>query len=139
MNSSPLVARGALLGNLVGLAVIVTGAITTAGLSTVDAELPYVTLALFGLMVAGLANGLYLLRARQNIATTTARVLADHRPGRSQANAPLVGSNDLLLAGAGMSYLHRAGCQMVVGKGAVATSAGDGMARGLGRCPVCRP
>lgn len=139
MITGRLVARGALLGNAVGLTVILISAYAIAGLSTVDDQIPYVALALLGLMLAGLANGMWLLQARQRIASTTAQVLAGYRSGRSPLDLSAAGPDSALVSMPGLPFLHRTECLMVRGKPATTSSEVEAAARGLGRCPVCRP
>jgi hypothetical protein len=67
------------LGNVVGIALIVVVWAVTSGQPAVGTQLPYINLAVGGVIVAGAGNALYLLGMRRAVHRRRQRLLGHRR------------------------------------------------------------
>jgi hypothetical protein len=126
-----------LAANAVGLAVIGTGAYQAAGGGVVRTQLTWLELSVIGLLVAGTANALWLLRGRQAVTLARVEVLSTRQrallfPRLATATSAAPGA---LVWVPGTTRAHRAGCSLVAGK--PTRLAAD--REGLVPCEVCEP
>lgn len=132
-----------IVGDLAGLSLICVACYETVSARSgpVRTDLSWLSLGVAGLVVAGISNGIWLLRARQ--AVTTARVVL------LPSNDFIVGSELVMLASeaeeprivsaVGMSRYHRLDCQLVVGKQVQPRTPIACEKLGQRPCEVCEP
>ncbi|HVW32123.1 MAG TPA: hypothetical protein VHL53_06255, partial [Acidimicrobiia bacterium] len=126
-----------------GVALMVAGWVRTSGAGAVDAQIPWLDLAVSGLLLAGLGNVLWLSAGRRSVADLRVALLpagfglaagadrADDAGPRQRRNEPV--------AADGMTRYHRADCLLAAGKPAVAASRPAHEAAGRAPCGTCRP
>ena len=111
--------RTASLASVAGLVLIVAGWYGAAEEVSVSHQLPWLNLALVGVVVSTATNGVGLLRGRQRIRRRIRllrETLANDMGGRLTV-APAAESRDShLVAAPGMRYFHRPDCPLAVGK-----------------------
>jgi hypothetical protein len=138
----PLWRRSDAVGLLVGDAVAVTLlAVAWWGTSravTADRQDGWFSLGVAGLVVAGIAHGLWLLAGRTAV-SRRARSLGfadvEVRAGRFvDARTPAV-----LVGGAALAHYHRSGCRLASGRPLAAAERSGHERLGRRPCGVCRP
>jgi hypothetical protein len=120
----------ALVGNSVGLTLIVTAWWTTSGARSIPQQLAWLNIGIAGLILGGLSNLFWLGEGR--------RVLRRERisvPLKTRVRSTIPASHEQRVTVAGTLRYHRRGCVLVRGK-AVTVSTGNGSIRA---CEVCRP
>jgi hypothetical protein len=140
---------GVVVANGIGMMLLIAGWWQASGLSAARHQLAWLNLSVLGLVVAGAANGMWLARVRR-VVTLARGVALPFRPVAPVEHASLAGpalgsagSNGhgpgQLVSGSGMSFYHRATCQMVAGKEAQVASRGEHEQAGRRPCEVCWP
>jgi hypothetical protein len=141
-------------GNAVGAACILGNWWRAAGSSDLRADLSSAGLAIAGVVVAGLANALWLLAARGAIARRRRRLstrvadwaaplaapalrVAGSAASPAEAGPPSLASD--LIAVDGATLYHRPDCPLVVRKRTAVAQATAHEANGLRPCGVCEP
>jgi hypothetical protein len=136
--SSEHVAR-LLVAELVGLVLVLVGWWQAAGSGSVRTGLAWLNLCLAGLVVAGVGNGLWLLRGRQVVTLARVEVLGVPASAETPVVVPSSNGHGGLVSGSGLARFHRPGCVLVAGKGVeVATWVSHDRA-GRRACEVCEP
>jgi hypothetical protein len=125
------------------LVLILVGWWQAAGTGSVRSGVAWLNLCLAGLVVAGVANGLWLLRGRQAVTLARVSVLGHPRPVRVGSRESVYPAEDnghaVLVAMPGLRRFHRPGCLLVAGKRVrVASRVAHQRARRLA-CEVCEP
>lgn len=118
----------------------------SSGVATPDCQIPWVALALFGPVLSGAVNGVWLLIARRALGIRQRKVSARIREVRDQyaptAARAIAGEGAVsLVALEGMSFYHRAGCVLVQGRPGARTTnrRPDHEAAGRRPCGWCQP
>ena len=124
----------------IGLAVLATGWWGVSGTARLSHQLPWLNLAVAGLIVLGAGNGLWLMAGRRAIATRR-RHLLDAWAHVEVATLEVHpnGSEPQPVWATGMTHYHRPTCQLVEGKGASAASVATHHRAGRQPCGMCRP
>ena len=124
----------AVLGQLVGAALMVASWFEASGQVTVRGELTWLNLGLVGLIVCGVSNALWLLQGRRNVGT--ARVLLLPDPAAATAAGLCTAGSDLRVTvkAPGVTMFHRPDCPLVQGKPTTARGARNHRVP----CGVCR-
>jgi hypothetical protein len=140
---------GVVVANGIALMLLIAGWWQASGLGTAPHQLAWLNLSVLGLVVAGAANAMWLARVRRvvTLARGVALPFGPMAPIQDQSpRAPALGSASSnghgpaqLIAGPGMSFYHRATCQMVAGKETQVASRGDHEEAGRRPCEVCWP
>ena len=141
----------ALVGNCVGLTLMVTAWWTTSGARSIPHQLAWLNIGVAGLILGGVSNlawlgeGRRVLRRERISAFPPAVPLAPTGssatvvPMKTRVRSATPGSHEQLVTVAGTLRYHRPGCVLVRGK-AVTVSTGTGPGKGSIRaCEVCRP
>jgi hypothetical protein len=126
---------------LVGLAAVVAGWWGASGAAKVSGQLAWLNVTIAGVVVAGTANVVWILRARRAVGMRARRLvghLAGDAPHAGVASAEAA-DGESLLAVSGLGLFHRAGCAMLAGKPATPASSEEHRRAGLAACGVCRP
>ena len=124
----------AVLGQVVGAAMIVASWFEASGQLTVRGELTWLNLGLVGLIVCGVSNAVWLLQGRRNVGT--ARVLLLPDPATPPAAGPYAAGADarVTVNAPGMTMFHRPDCPLIQGKETVARAARNNQVP----CQVCK-
>jgi hypothetical protein len=124
----------AVLGQLVGVAMMVASWFEASGQVTVRGELTWLNLGLVGLIVCGVSNALWLLQGRRNVGT--ARVLLLPDPAAATTAGVYTAGSDLRVTvkAAGVTMFHRPDCPLIQGKPTIARGARNNRAP----CQVCQ-
>jgi hypothetical protein len=132
-----------LVSNGLGLLLALVGWWQAAGSGSVRSGLAWLNLSLAGLVVAGVANGLWLLRGRQAITLGRVSVLGQPRPVDVSAGVSPFGPSEnghaRLVAAVGLSRFHRPGCALVAVKEVRVASRVAHERAGRFACEVCEP
>ena len=125
----------ALVGNSVGLTLIVTAWWTTSGARSIPHQLFWLNVGIAGLILSGLTNLSWLGEGR--------RVLRRERislPMKTRVRSTTPGSHEQLVTVAGTLRYHRPGCVLVRSKAVtVSTGTGSTSKGSIWACEVCRP
>jgi hypothetical protein len=127
------------VGNAVGLVLIAAGWWQLADLGIVRDQLRWFVVCLTGLGVAGVTNGIWLLRGQR--AVTTARVeMADAlRSRRTAAAAPATVNGHGYVSAPATARYHRVGCALVAGRAVESGVRAAHEAAGRRPCEACHP
>jgi hypothetical protein len=135
------------VGNAAALALIGAGWWQLADLGIVRDQLAWFTVSVVGLGVAGVTNGVWLLRGqraiglarREMVATLTAPAPAAAAAANGTGSANGAHHGDGLVSAPATARYHRVGCALVSGR--AVQSAGRGAHEQAGRrpCEACRP
>ena len=139
-------------GNCLGALCVVANWWGTADTDDLSSDLSSAGLAIVGLLVAGLANGFWLLAARGAIARRRLRLsrrvsrwaaplesASLHVAVPPAATPPAQATDGTLIAVAGTTLYHRPGCPLVARKRTAVAAAEAHEAKGLRPCGVCEP
>jgi hypothetical protein len=124
----------------VGLGLLLLAWWGVSGTATTTHQIVWVNVAVVSVMVLGTGNCMWLLSGRRAVGERRQRVLAAFE---SVSVEPLevagpVGE-DRPVAANGMRHYHRAGCQLVRGKSATATTLSAHGRAGRQPCGMCQP
>jgi hypothetical protein len=133
-----------LAGNATGLLLVLVGWWQVAGRRDVASQVSWLCLSVTGLLVAGVANGLWFALGRRALldARLRLRTAAVGRIGRRNAVSAPEGHDrpgDLVATGPRMSRYHRADCVLVRGKELGWIAMTDPQIAGRTPCEVCTP
>ena len=130
------------LRNGVALTLMIVGWWMASGTTSIGAEVAWLSVAVLGLVVAGIANGLWLAMGYRSIVLARNVVITpgqDLNPVRTETPArPAEGETSLVTADA-MSRYHRTDCQLVVGKELRTAARSLHEQSGRRPCEVCEP
>jgi hypothetical protein len=129
------------LANALGLAMIAISWYQVADQLTSRDELAWLNVGIVGVAIAGVANGMWLLRGRRNIGIARVMVLPDV-PGRAASAWPNRLAEDLdnaSVASAEMTRYHRPSCPLVEGKNVTAAPRRQHERVGRVPCELCEP
>jgi hypothetical protein len=103
-----------------------------------DRQVPFIDLAVGGLMIAVVGGGLFLLTGLRAVSARKAavKVLVAQRAAERVAGSSGHAS-DALVAGADMTRFHRSGCSLVTGKAVAATTLAEHEQAGRRPCGLC--
>lgn len=113
-----------------------------SGTSTITAQIAYANLSVVGLIIAGYANAIWLLRGARAVGERRQRLLEDIDGGPSLGHRPTATHADNggpLVAGEGLRFYHRPDCAMASGRDVRSADRPQHEAAGLRPCGVCRP
>jgi hypothetical protein len=138
---------GVVAANAAGLALVFVGWWQSAGTTRVATELDWFNLCVGGLVVSGVANGLWLVMLRRSVTITGLAVLGAPKspmpvdPDCSAAleRGPRSLPAEQLFAVPGLSRFHRPACPLIAGKPATISSVSTHERSGRRRCEVCEP
>jgi hypothetical protein len=124
--------------NLVGSALIFAAWYEASGTTTVSGELAWFNLGILALVLAGGANGLWLVRGRQSIGL--ARTMMFGEPvNEKHATYPHTTSSSIFVASPGAAHYHQQDCALSMGRTVVTASRDEHLEAGLVACEVCEP
>jgi hypothetical protein len=132
--------RRAVAGNALGFGCIAAGWMAAARNVTLATQSKWAVLSVAGLMVAGVANAIFLRRGRRAVGSRSGRFMMTD--GSRQGPAPAVPgviASGGLVAGAGLTMYHRPDCRLVIGKAVQAGDRAVHQEAGRQPCEVCRP
>jgi hypothetical protein len=127
--------------NAIGLVLIAISWYQVAGDVTVRDQLAWFNVGIIGVAIAGVSNGLWLLRGRRHVGLARIMVLPD-RPRRVGAGWDDRLAEDLEnkpVASKTMTRYHRASCPLVDGKATTATTRRAHERAGKIPCELCEP
>jgi hypothetical protein len=127
--------------NLIGFVLIIVSWYQVSGESTMRDQLAWVNVGIIGVAIAGVSNGLWLLRGRRHVGLARVLVLPDRAP-RATADWSDRLTEDLEnrpVAGASMTRYHRPSCPLVEGKSTAATTRRAHERSGRVACELCEP
>jgi hypothetical protein len=128
------------IANAGGLILIVVGWLKASGEVRVAPQLPWVSWAAVGLILAGVGNSAWLLAGRRAVGLRRAALLPERSAPAQVVVEPMVRPQDgnaPLLATPDMVRYHRADCLLLAGKPAEPASAISHAAAGRRPCDVC--
>jgi hypothetical protein len=126
---------------LVGLAMLVAGWFWAAGEGHYTDQVGPATLAVGGLIVAGVSHALWMLRGRRAVGARYEVLFRQPwlvGPAAGGGGRPSEDSG-LPVAGSGLEFFHRRQCPLAAGRGWAALSREEHVAAGRAPCGVCRP
>ncbi|HEY2834204.1 MAG TPA: hypothetical protein VGJ14_17400 [Sporichthyaceae bacterium] len=118
-------------GNVVGVMLILVGWWGSSDALSLHDSTNWLQVGIIGVIVAGVANGLFLVRARRAVGLSRLAVLGVPAPVRRDATSDVA----TVVALPGSTRMHLASCPMIAGKPATPVVAGAA----LRPCEVCRP
>jgi hypothetical protein len=130
-----------------GVAVVVSWYICS-GDDSFNRQIGPLDAAVAGLVLAGLGNVLWLLRARRAVGERRRALLGEPRAevfalgsvgGKEGVAGPVAVESDLFVAGEGMARFHRPGCALAAGRPWSLSTRLEHQDRGRLPCGVCRP
>lgn len=126
-------------GNAVGIVLVLLSWYESSGATSTSSAVTWFKVGIGGVVVAGVSNGLWLLRGRQTVGLARVALLDRYarRPDVRAAHAPSPATTALVVLPTSHRY-HRAGCPMVRGK-AVAVMPFEVEQSDRVPCQVCRP
>jgi len=127
------------VGNAVGLLLIAAGWWQISDLGVVRDQLAWFVVGLVGLGVAGVTNGVWLLRGQRAVTGARAEMAAALRAGREAAAAPAATNGHGFVTVAATARYHRAGCALVEGRAVEQGGRSAHEAAGRRPCEACRP
>ncbi|HEX6393838.1 MAG TPA: hypothetical protein VFZ97_10365 [Acidimicrobiales bacterium] len=113
----------AVLGQVVGAALMIASWFEASGQLTVRGELTWLNLGLVGLIVCGLSNALWLLQGRRNVGTARVLLLPDRATPSAERLRTSASDVRVAVKAPGVTMFHRPGCPLVKGKPTVASGA----------------
>jgi len=123
-----------------GLALMISGWVQLSGGSSVDAQIPWLNVAVSGLLLAGFGNTLWLLRGRRSVADLRTSLLPPTFGTTGEpVDAPVPAEQRQLVSAAGMTRYHRPDCLLAAGKPVVGASRRTHEMAGRLPCRTCRP
>ena len=129
-----------ILGNLVALAAMASAWWAVSGSRSASDQHSLLMVGLAGVLMAGAANGVWLGAGRRSIRTARSAILPTPPEGVLGANSGVTGTrSEALFSGNGMSWYHRSGCLLSVGKSVGPATRRDHELAGRSPCEVCRP
>lgn len=132
------------VAQLAVVVVVVAAGAVAAGDDSIKDQFPWLNLAVVAAVVSALANGLWIVSARQRFGARRRTVLGavedaalDAAAG-SAAPAPVAGGEQLV-GMSGLTRYHRPGCRLVAGKPLVVASRSEHEQASRVGCGWCRP
>jgi hypothetical protein len=141
--------------NVVRLLVLDLGALTLiiaswyliSGSTSLREQMAWLKLALIGLALSGVANGLWLMSGRRAIGLARVQVLgrlqsavgAERVDQEQMIDSQAVPRDDTVFVGARMSRFHRRGCPLAHGRELTGASRAELVDRGYQPCELCEP
>ena len=125
--------------NAVGIALVITGWYVAGGRLLLHDQVPGANVAIAGIIVAGVGNGMWLLTGRRAVGMRRNVVgAAIEQRYRSRARLTAV-TETKLVAAKGMTRYHRPDCVFVAERRVTANKRETHESRGRTPCGVCRP
>jgi hypothetical protein len=125
-----------LVVGVIGHAAAVVAWFGAAHQLTLDAQVPWASLAVAGFAVAGYADITWLLHARFALVQRRERLLPTELPATVALSAGETGP-EALVAGPGLARFHRASCPLAAGRGWPEVERPRAVADGRLPCGVC--
>jgi hypothetical protein len=124
----------------IGLAMLLAGWIIASGQGRYDDQIGAGTLAVGGLLVAGIGHVLWVTGGRRGVGIRT-RLLRDEPwlPRVAGLQAQLPDAEDSFVADPRLTFFHRRQCPMAAGRGWIPQSRQEHYSAGRVPCGVCRP
>ena len=126
------------VGNAVGLVLIAAGWWQLADLGVVRDQLAWFVVCLTGLGVAGVTNGIWLLRGQRAVTAARVEMAAGLRARRERA-VPVATNGSGYVAAPATARYHRPGCALVAGRAVEAAGRAGHEVAGRRPCEACRP
>ena len=130
-----------ILGNLVALVSMAGAWWAVSGSRSASDQHSLLMVGLAGVVMAGVANGIWLGAGRMAILTARSAILP--APPEGAALDGVSGVTDIraepCFSGNGMSWYHRSGCLLSVGKSVASATRREHELAGRSPCAVCRP
>jgi len=126
------------VGNAVGFVLIAAGWWQLADLGIVRDQLAWFVVGLAGLGVAGVTNGIWLLRGQRAV-TAARQQMVDGLRARREAAAPVATNGSGYVAAPATARYHRSDCALVSGRAVEAAGRARHEAAGRRPCEACRP
>lgn len=133
-----------LAGNAVALLLVAAGWVAVSGARSLPDQQNSINVGMAGVLVAGVANAVWLGTGRRSVRILRGEVLPDPGAGAEAAgreaprNMAVVASADLVTV-PGTTRYHRPDCPMARGKTLTSARQADHERAGLMACEVCRP
>ena len=125
--------------NAVGIALVLTGWYVAAGRLLFNQQVSGANVAIAGIIVAGVGNGVWLLTGRRAVGLRRRTVAnAIERRYRSRPRR-IAEETTTLVAAKGMTRYHRPNCVFVAERRVTANKRETHESRGRTPCGVCRP
>ena len=125
--------------NTVGLVLVLAGWYAAAGRLLFHDQVAGANVAVAGIIVAGVGNGLWLLTGRRALGLRRRTVAGDiERQYRSRPR-PVTEQTTMFVASKGMTRYHRPTCVFAAARPIVARHRQTHEAQGRTPCAVCRP
>jgi hypothetical protein len=134
-----------IVADAIALGLIAGGWYGTSGEGLPQHQLPWVAMALGGLVLGGVANALWLLKGRHLVGISRVNLLPSGlveslRVRRAGGGTGVRGHLDAVLVSApGMQHFHRAWCPLAAGKPCTDATRAEHERSGLRPCGVCEP
>jgi hypothetical protein len=129
-----------IFGNLVALASMAGAWWAVSGSRSASDQHSVLMVGLAGVLTAGAVNGIWLGAGRRAIRAARSTILPtppDGLPSVSPGSADI--RSEALFSGHGMSWFHRSGCLLSVGKSVAPATRREHELAGRSQCEVCRP
>jgi hypothetical protein len=128
------------VGNAVGFLLIAVGWWQLADLGVVRDQLAWFVVALVGLGVAGVTNGIWLLRGQRAVTAARTEMADALRSRRAEAvAAPAATNGHGYVSAPTTARYHRVGCALVAGRAVESGGRPTHEAAGRRPCEACRP
>jgi hypothetical protein len=124
-------------GDAAGLAVILLAWYEASGQRAPSGQTAWIAGGVAGIILAGLANASWLVRARRSIGARRAHALVSAETRVARQPQPTTTTQVVRVPGA--RRYHRPSCPLVVGKVATAVTPADEIASARQPCGVCAP
>lgn len=129
--------------NIVGAVVVFVGWLGVSGTARLSHQYGWTSVAVVGLVIAALGNGLWLLGGRRAVGVRRRRLLADPPRGAVDVTSAAVATSppadDRLVTAPAMTRYHRPGCILVRGKDVRPYEPARRGAPAARPCGMCRP
>ena len=124
--------------SVASLVLLAAGWFGTGGEALLEDQVPFLNVAVAGLLVGAAGGGLWVIAGIRAVRTRKAavKVLVAARADGPTAGAVPVRS-DMFVAGAAMTRFHRPGCSLVAGKELAAATRADHEQAGRRACGMC--
>lgn len=129
-----------ILGNLVALAAMAGAWWAVSGSRSASDQHSLLMVGMAGVLMAGAANGIWLGAGRKAIRTARSTILPTPPEGALSGYSGVADiDSEVLVTGNGMSWYHRSGCLLSVGKSVAPATRREHELAGRSPCAVCRP
>lgn len=129
--------------NGIGLSMILAGWFGAGDTAVVQRQIPWINLAIAGLALSAVNNGVWILRGRRSLVMMASRfpdrMINGRRSRIIAGDRADTGPVDWYVAGPLMTLYHRPNCPFVAGKSVQGENRAAHVTAGRGPCAVCEP